>query len=65
MHIADGIQFVREIGTSGAARLHGKSNNSSFTESPSNGSSTASHTEDVEATKVDIVIVDVDCSDPR
>ncbi|XP_061372996.1 uncharacterized protein LOC133315400 isoform X1 [Gastrolobium bilobum] len=64
VHIADGIQFVREIASSEAAQVHGKSNNSSHTESPSNGSSTASHVEIVEATKMDIVIVDVDSSDP-
>ncbi|KAJ1407277.1 S-adenosyl-L-methionine-dependent methyltransferase [Sesbania bispinosa] len=64
VHIADGIQFVREIANSGTAQFHGKSNNSNYTKSPSNGSSTASPAEGVEATKVDIVIVDVDSSDP-
>lgn len=65
VHIADGIQFVREIASSGAAHFHGKCNDSSYAESSSNGSSTASRAEGVEATKVDIVIVDVDSSDPR
>lgn len=65
MHIADGIQFVREIASFGAAHFHGKCNDSSYAESSSNGSSTASRAEGVEATKVDIVIVDVDSSDPR
>lgn len=63
VHIADGIQFVRESASFGAAQSHSKSNNSSYTESPSNGSSTSSHAEDVEATKVDIIIIDVDSSD--
>ncbi|GAU32171.1 hypothetical protein TSUD_68420 [Trifolium subterraneum] len=58
VHIADGIQFVRESASSGAAQSHTKSS-----ESPSNGSSTTSHAEDVEATKVDIIIIDVDSSD--
>lgn len=65
MHVADGIQFVREVASSGAAQILEKSNNSSYTESPSNGNSTTSHAEDVGATKVDIIIVDVDSSDPR
>jgi hypothetical protein len=60
VHIADGIQFVRESASSGAAQSHTKSS-----ESPSNGSSTTSHAEDVEATKVDIIIIDVDSSDSR
>ncbi|RDX83576.1 Methyltransferase-like protein 13, partial [Mucuna pruriens] len=49
VHIADGIQFIQEIASSGAARIHGKSNDSHV---------------DVEAIKVDVVIVDVDSSDP-
>ncbi|XP_045821203.1 eEF1A lysine and N-terminal methyltransferase [Trifolium pratense] len=57
VHIADGIQFVRENASSGAAQSHSKSS-----ESPSNGSSTT-HAEDVKATKVDIIIIDVDSSD--
>lgn len=63
VHIADGIQFVRESASFGAAQSHSKSNNSSYTESTSNSSSTTSHAEDVEATKVDIIIIDVDSSD--
>ncbi|XP_058731713.1 uncharacterized protein LOC131603429 isoform X2 [Vicia villosa] len=47
VHIADGIQFIRESTSSGA-----------------NGSSTTSHAEGVEDTKVDIIIVDADSSDP-
>lgn len=67
VHIADGIQFVRENASSGTAQIHSKSNDPSYTDSPSNESSTASpsHAEGVEATKVDIVIVDVDSSDSR
>jgi hypothetical protein len=65
VHIADGIQFVRESASFGAAQSHSKSNNSSYTESTSNSSSTTSHAEDVEATKVDIIIIDVDSSDSR
>nr|KYP67778.1 Methyltransferase-like protein 13 [Cajanus cajan] len=63
VHIADGIQFVQEIGSSGVTQIHGKINDPSHTKSPVNASSTVSHA-DVEATKVDIVIVDVDSSDP-
>ena len=63
MHIADGIQFVREITSSVADQIHEKSTDSSYIESPSNGSST-SHA-GVGGTKVDIIIVDVDSSDPR
>ncbi|CAI8618587.1 unnamed protein product [Vicia faba] len=63
VHIADGIQFIRESTSSGAAQSRSKSNNSSYTESPTNGSSTTSHAEDVEDTKVDIIIVDADSSD--
>ncbi|CAL5214091.1 unnamed protein product [Lathyrus oleraceus] len=63
VHIADGIQFIRESTSSGAAQSHSKSNSSSYTESPTNGSSTTSHAEDVEDTKVDIIIVDADSSD--
>nr|XP_027191646.1 methyltransferase-like protein 13 isoform X3 [Cicer arietinum] len=65
VHISDGIQFVRENASSGTAQIHSKSNDPSYTDSPSNESSTASpsHAEGVEATKVDIVIVDVDSSD--
>ncbi|KAK2384215.1 eEF1A lysine and N-terminal methyltransferase [Trifolium repens] len=58
VNIADGIQFVRESASSGAAQSHSKSS-----ESLSNGSSTTSHAEVVEATKVDIIIIDVDSSD--
>lgn len=65
MHVADGIQFVRDIANSGVTKFHGKCDSCSNTESSSNGSSIASHAEDVEATKVDIVIVDVDSSDSR
>lgn len=64
VHIADGIQFVREIDSSGAAQIHGKSNDPSNTESALNASSTVSHA-GVKVTKVDIIIVDVDSSDPR
>ncbi|WVZ26536.1 hypothetical protein V8G54_005080 [Vigna mungo] len=63
VHIADGIQFVQEIDNSGVAQIHGKSNDRSYTESPLNESSTVSHA-GVELTKVDIIIVDVDSSDP-
>ncbi|XP_052732304.1 uncharacterized protein LOC108342913 isoform X2 [Vigna angularis] len=63
VHIADGIQFVQEIDNSGVAQIHGKSNDCSYTESPLNESSTVSHA-GVELTKVDIIIVDVDSSDP-
>jgi len=62
VHIADGIQFVQAIDNSGAAQIHG-SNDRSYTESL-NESSTVSHA-GVELTKVDIIIVDVDSSDPR
>ncbi|XP_027917593.1 methyltransferase-like protein 13 [Vigna unguiculata] len=61
VHIADGIQFVQAIDNSGAAQIHG-SNDRSYTESL-NESSTVSHA-GVELTKVDIIIVDVDSSDP-
>ena len=64
MHVADGIQFVREIDSSGAPQIHGKSNDPSNTESALNASSTVSHA-GVKVTKVDIIIVDVDSSDPR
>lgn len=64
MHIADGIQFVQEIDNSGVAQIHEKINDRSYTESPLNESSTVSHA-GVELTKVDIIIVDVDSSDPR
>ncbi|RZB96344.1 Methyltransferase-like protein 13 isoform E [Glycine soja] len=63
VHIADGIQFVREIDSSGAAQIHGKSNDPSYTDTALNASSAVSHA-DVEVTKVDIIIVDVDSSDP-
>ncbi|TKY59979.1 Methyltransferase protein 13 [Spatholobus suberectus] len=63
VHIADGIQFVREITGSGAAQIHGKSNDPTHIESPLNASSTAFQA-GVEVTKVDVVIVDVDSSDP-
>ncbi|XP_014508535.1 methyltransferase-like protein 13 isoform X1 [Vigna radiata var. radiata] len=63
VHIADGIQFVQEIDNSGVAQIHGKINDRSYTESPLNESSTVSHA-GVELTKVDIIIVDVDSSDP-
>lgn len=64
MHVADGIQFVREIDSSGAPQIHGKSNDPSYTDTALNASSAVSHA-DVEVTKVDIIIVDVDSSDPR
>ncbi|RZC12596.1 Methyltransferase-like protein 13 isoform C [Glycine soja] len=63
VHVADGIQFVREIDSSGAPQIHGKSNDPSNTESALNASSTVSHA-GVKVTKVDIIIVDVDSSDP-
>ncbi|KAK7359281.1 hypothetical protein VNO77_01234 [Canavalia gladiata] len=63
VHIADGIQFVRGIASSGAAHIHGESNDSSYSVSPLNANSATSHA-CAEATKVDIVIVDVDSSDP-
>ncbi|KAL2343358.1 hypothetical protein Fmac_004643 [Flemingia macrophylla] len=62
VQIADGIQFVRDIASSEATQ-NGKSHDPSLTKSTLDNSSTASH-DDVEATKVDIIIVDVDSSDP-
>ncbi|OIW19191.1 hypothetical protein TanjilG_04934 [Lupinus angustifolius] len=64
VHIADGIQFVTEAASSEAAQILEKSNGSSHTESPSNGNSATSRAEDVGAATVDIIIVDVDSSDP-
>ncbi|KAK7247088.1 hypothetical protein RIF29_41965 [Crotalaria pallida] len=64
VHIADGIQFVREIASSEATQIPEKSNNSIHIKSPSNGNSISSDTGDVGAAKVDIIIVDVDSSDP-
>lgn len=64
MHIADGIQFVQEIDSSGVAQVHEKRNDRSYEVSPLNESPTVSHA-GVELTKVDIIIVDVDSSDPR
>ncbi|KAK8470767.1 hypothetical protein PHAVU_003G050000 [Phaseolus vulgaris] len=63
VHIADGIQFVQEIDSSGVAQVHEKRNDRSYEVSPLNESSTVSHA-GVELTKVDIIIVDVDSSDP-
>ncbi|KAK7348729.1 hypothetical protein VNO80_23371 [Phaseolus coccineus] len=63
VHIADGIQFVQEINSSGVAQVHGKRNDRSYEESPLNESSIVSHA-GVELTEVDIIIVDVDSSDP-
>ncbi|KAK7318954.1 hypothetical protein RJT34_03663 [Clitoria ternatea] len=63
VHVADGIHFVREMASSGEAHIHGKSNDSSYTESPLNASPTTSYA-GVGATEVDIIVVDVDSSDP-
>ncbi|KAK7400091.1 hypothetical protein VNO78_11291 [Psophocarpus tetragonolobus] len=63
VHIADGIQFIREIGSSEAAKIHAKSNDPRYTEFCLTASSTMSHS-GVEGTKVDIIIVDADSSDP-
>lgn len=63
VHIADGIQFVQEIDSSGVAQVHEKRNDRSYEVSPLNESPTVSHA-GVELTKVDIIIVDVDSSDP-
>ncbi|MED6130775.1 hypothetical protein PIB30_003795 [Stylosanthes scabra] len=62
VHVADGIQFVREITSSAAGQIQENGTNSGYMESPSNGSST-SHA-NLGAGKVDIIIVDVDSSDP-
>jgi len=59
VHVADGIQFVKEIESSGVAQVHGIRNDCSYKETPLSESSAMSHT------GTDIIIVDVDSSDPR
>ncbi|KAL1323314.1 hypothetical protein HN51_033651 [Arachis hypogaea] len=62
VHVADGVQFVRDFTSSAAGQIQENGTGSECIESPSNGSS-RSHAS-VGARKVDIIIVDVDSSDP-
>lgn len=69
MHVADGIQFVRDIRNSLAdANVSGgdqNNNDSSNTKHPLNGNHNASHAETRNFTRVDILVIDVDSSDSR
>ncbi|XP_075654146.1 uncharacterized protein LOC142624463 [Castanea sativa] len=67
VHIADGIQYVREIANSVEANavsaFHGNGDTSCTSNCPPNENCMAYHLEGRGTTKVDIVIVDVDSSD--
>ena len=65
VHIADGIQFVREVAADGSSGKHGNNDAQCDAECPSNGSCTASHAESKVISKFDILIIDVDSSDLR
>lgn len=69
VHVADGIQFVREITKSFAADevpvLHGNFDASDNTRLPLNGSCGASSTKVGGSSRVDVLIIDVDSSDSR
>ncbi|XP_031263405.1 eEF1A lysine and N-terminal methyltransferase-like [Pistacia vera] len=68
VHVADGIQFVREITNSFAADelpVHGNFDASDNTRLPLNGSCSASSTKVVGSSRVDVLIIDVDSSDSR
>lgn len=67
VHIADGIQYVREIANSVEANevsaFHGNGDTSCTSNYPPNENCMAYHAEGRGTTKVDIVIIDVDSSD--
>lgn len=70
VHIADGIQFLKNIANSASANemspVQVNEHASSKSEAASsNGSSVLSHGEGKVTTKVDIVIIDVDSADSR
>lgn len=70
VHIADGIQFIGNIANSASTNevslVQGNGDASSKSEVPSsNGSHVPSHEKGKMATKVDIVIIDVDSADSR
>lgn len=70
VHIADGIQFVRNVANSAAAdeisAVQEKEGAHCNTEPPSsNRSCLESHVEGKVPSKVDIVIIDVDSADSR
>lgn len=69
VHIADGIQYVREIANSVEANevsaFHGNGDTSCTSNYPANENCMSYHVEGRGTTKVDIVIIDVDSSDSR
>ena len=70
VHVADGIQFVRDINNSLAADeasvVDRNDDASSDTKSPPlSGSCNASNAENRVSTKIDVLIIDVDSSDSR
>lgn len=62
VHIADGIQFIRDITSSASANVVSVPGNE---DTSSNESCTTSQEEDTINTKVDIIIIDVDSADSR
>ena len=66
VHIADGIQFVREVAADGSSGKHGNNDAQCDAECPSsNGNCSASHAESKVISKFDTLIIDVDSSDSR
>ncbi|RVW99834.1 Methyltransferase-like protein 13 [Vitis vinifera] len=64
VHIADGIQFVREVAADGSSGKHGNNDAQCDAECPSsNGNCSASHAESKVISKFDTLIIDVDSSD--